>query len=233
MLIGHLKGRKSGNTVINIGDTLILEPANTDRTEKYKCRLVETGEKELYIDYPIHLETNKTVFLLNGTQLKVNFVTSEGSVYMFQSEIVGRKKEQVPMLILHLPSKEQMIKIQRRQFVRVDTNVDTAVHPLHNDFLPFTTVTTDISAGGAAIIAPKTIIFHEGNSLEVYLVLHLQNGEYYYPRLKGKVIKVYGYNETNNKVSLQFHEMNSTDRQIILRFCYDVQLSLKKKGREN
>ncbi|MGP7816077.1 flagellar brake protein [Niallia sp. 01092] len=219
--------------MIKIGDTLILEPVNTDSSDQYKCKLVETSEKELYIDYPIHLETNKTAFLLNGTQLKVNFVTNEGAVFMFQTEILGRKKENVPMLILHMPSKEQLIKIQRRQFVRVDASLDIAVHPLNNDFPPFTTVTTDISAGGAALIVPKTSYLQEGAALELYMVLHLQNGEYYYPRLKGTVIRVWEHNETHNKVSLQFFDVSPSDRQFILRFCYDVQLSFKKKGLEN
>ncbi|MFT8321638.1 MAG: flagellar brake domain-containing protein [Bacillus sp. (in: firmicutes)] len=219
--------------MINIGDTLILEPVDTDSAEQYKCRLVEIGEKEIYIDYPIHLATNKTVFLLNGTQLRVNFVTNEGSVFMFQTEILGRKKENIPMLKLHLPPKEQMIKIQRRQYVRVDANLDIAIHPVNNDFLPFTTITTDISAGGTAVIVSKTSTLQEGYEVEVYLVLHLQNGEYYYPRLKGSVIRIFDHTETHNKVSLQFFNMSPSDRQFILRFCYDVQLSLKKKGLEN
>ena len=40
------------------------------------------------------------------------------------------------------------MKIQRSQFVRIETAVDVAIHPMNREFEPFTAMTEDISAGG-------------------------------------------------------------------------------------
>ncbi len=219
--------------MINIGDTLILEPAHSGTPEKYKCRLVDSKENEIYIDYPINANTNKTVFLLNGTQLKVSFVTSQGTVYMFDSEIIGREKQNnIPMLILHLPNSDQFIKIQRREYVRVETNVDVSISSNDIEMSPFATITTDISAGGAAILVPIGSGLKEESIVNTCFVLPMQSGDYYYLKVKAVVKKILNYNETHNKAPLEFIEVSANDRQLFLRFCFDRQLSFRKKGLE-
>ncbi|MGG4469185.1 flagellar brake domain-containing protein [Paenibacillus alvei] len=219
--------------MINIGDTLILEPAHSENSEKYKCRLVDRKENGIYIDYPIHAETKKAVFLLNGTQLKVSFVTSQGAVYMFDSEIIGREKQNnIPMLILHFPNSDQFIKIQRREYVRVETNVDVAISSDDTEVAPFATITTDISAGGAAILVPAGSNLKAETIVYTNFVLPMQNGDYYYLKVKAIVKKIINYNETHNKAPLEFIEVSANDRQLFLRFCFDRQLSFRKKGLE-
>ncbi|MEI2464047.1 flagellar brake protein [Niallia taxi] len=219
--------------MINIGDTLILEPAHSEAPEQYKCRLVEMNDNEIFIDYPINSKTKKAVFLLNGTQLKVSFVTSHGTVYMFDSEIIGREKQgNIPMLLLHYPPKDQWIKIQRREYVRVETSVDVAITSIHNELKPFATITTDISAGGAAILVPKDSNMKAETIVEPYFVLPMQNGEYYYPKVQAHVKSIFHHNETHNKAPLEFLEVSPADRQLFLRFCFDRQLSFRKKGLE-
>lgn len=218
--------------MLKIGDSLTLELRYSDKQEKYRCKLVERKNQYLYIDYPIGMETNRTAFLLDGTQVKCSFVDQDGSVYLFETEVLGRVKENIPMLILMFPGEEQLIKIQRRQFVRIEISVDVAIHPVHQEFKPFTTVTDDISAGGAAILAPNNIDFKNGQELYCWIVLPMQNGEYHYFKFKSRMIRSKNLDETQNKVSLQFLETNSHERQILLRFCFDQQVSMRKKGLE-
>ena len=53
--------------------------------------------------------------------------------------------------IIAYPGNQTLIKVQRRQYVRIPTTVDAAIHPLENEFTPFTTITEDISAGGTLL----------------------------------------------------------------------------------
>lgn len=92
--------------MLKIGDTLMLEPKYSNSFETYKCRLVERIGNDLYIDYPVNTITKRTVFLLDGTQLKVTFVGADSSVYLFESEVMGRVKQKIPMLILSYPGKK-------------------------------------------------------------------------------------------------------------------------------
>ncbi|WP_312098588.1 flagellar brake domain-containing protein [Niallia sp.] len=222
--------------MISIGNTFIIEPIHGgEKIEQYKSRVLGIGEKSINIEYPIHLKTNKLLFLMNGAQLRVNFVTSEGIAYLFHSEVLGRKKDNnVPLLILSLPEQDQMIKVQRRQFVRIETSIDIAIHPLEveNNFLPFTTVSLDFSAGGSAVIVPKHVNLQENSKIKVSLVLPLQNGEYNYLHLFAEIKKIFDYNEHSYKMTIEFLEVDPVDRQSMLRFSFDRQLSLKKKGLE-
>lgn len=211
---------------------MLLELTYSEKTEKYKCKLAEREGNNLYIDYPIVQETNKTAFLLDGTQLKATFLAEDGTVYLFESEVKGRVKLKIPMMILSYPGDEHLVKIQRRQFVRVETPVDVAIHPESNDFIPFVSVTDDISAGGAAIIAQMSSSLKANMQIHTYFVLAMQNGDNYYLRLRSKVIRVSELQNGKSLISVQFMETSPQDRQLLLRFCFDRQLAMKKKGLE-
>ncbi|HJV32100.1 MAG TPA: flagellar brake domain-containing protein, partial [Bacillales bacterium] len=217
--------------MIHIGDIITLELKNSEQKEKYKCRLVDRNENEFYIDYPLSMDTNRTVFLLDGTQLNATFVGQDGtSVYLFETEIKGRIKKNIPMLVMSYPGDESLIKIQRRQYVRIETAVDIAIHPLDFEFQPFTAITDDVSAGGVSFLIPTDSALKQGMNVQIWLVLVVQNGEYHYLKLQGKIARILDFNETRNKVSLQFHDITSQERQLLLRFCFDRQLEIRRKG---
>jgi c-di-GMP-binding flagellar brake protein YcgR len=217
--------------MIQIGDIITLELKNSDQVEKYKCRLVDRKDKEFYIDYPLSIDTNRTVFLLDGTQLNATFVGPDGSsVFLFETEIKGRIKKNIPMLILSYPGNENLIKIQRRQYVRIETAIDIAVHPLDFEFSPFTAISDDISAGGTSFLIPIDSDLRQGMNVQIWMVLVVQNGEYHYMKLQGKIARIIEFNETRYKVSLQFVDITSQETQLLLRFCFDRQLEIRRKG---
>ncbi|WP_026584974.1 flagellar brake protein [Bacillus sp. J33] len=218
--------------MVNIGDVLLLELKYSNKSEKYKCRLVERKDNNLYIDYPINLETKKTVFLLEGTQVKATFLGDDGSVYLFESEVLGRVNLKIPMMIISYPGSENLMKVQRRQYVRIETAVDVAVHPENEEFAPFVSVTDDISAGGAAIIGGVVCPLRENMRISAYFVLPMQNGEIYYLKFKSRVIRISEINDGRSLISIQFMDVCPQDRQQLLRFCFDRQLAMKKKGLE-
>src|SRR3954452_6283205 len=162
------------DSMLTIGNPLVLESKYANQFEQYKCRLVDRKGNLLYIDYPINVATNRTTFLVDGTQLKVTFVEGE-SAYLFESEILGRVKRGIPMMELIYPGDKYVIKIQRRKFVRVETTVDVAIHPFNGEFNPFTSLTEDISAGGALINLKKQTEVKEGMLIRTVFVLPMQN----------------------------------------------------------
>jgi c-di-GMP-binding flagellar brake protein YcgR len=216
------------HTLIKIGVPLTLEPKYSEQMEKYKCKVAEMEDGKIYIDYPIDMSTNRTAFLLDGTQLKASFVGEDEAVYAFETEVLGRTRRNVPLLILSYPGDNQLLRIQRRQFVRVDAITDVAVHPLNEEFTPFTTVTSDMSAGGAAIVLPhhETGLKH-GMTIEIWLVLHMRSGDYHYLRFPARVIRI--FEENVPKASLQFLEVSDVDRLTLIRYSFEKQLETRKK----
>ncbi len=217
--------------MLRIGDTITLEPINTTESATYRCRLVERIDQHLFIDYPVHEKTGKTTFFMNGTKLKVTFVGQDNSIYSFNTEIIGRTKKVIPMVVLSYPGDEKLSRIQRRQFVRIDASVDVAVHSNSQRFQPFVTVTTDISAGGSSIILPRPMDFQPDEELTTWFVLPMLSGENHYLKIASKLIRVIGAKKgERERASLQFVYPNHNDQQIITRFGFERQLSLRKKG---
>jgi c-di-GMP-binding flagellar brake protein YcgR len=211
--------------MIKVGTVLQLEPLDNTENERYKCKVVEFDENVLYIDYPIHMKTDKTIFLMDGTQLKASFVFNDQTVYMFDTEVLGRKKSKIPMVHIDFKGEDQLIKIQRRQFVRVDTSIDISLMMKEN---PFPTITEDISAGGCAVILNREIELAKGNQFPVLLVFPMQTGEYHYLEIDSRVVRLW---EKDKKriASIQFINLAENDRQIIMRYCFEKQLEMRRK----
>src|SRR5690606_4598072 len=138
--------------LLSVGATLTIDKDFTETGDKYKSKVVDFGEGYVMIDYPAHIETGRTAFFMDGTQLLISFVENKMS-YAFRAEVTGRMNKGIPMLKLTYPGDDQLMKIQRREFVRVETAIDVAVD-YGGVFQQF--VAEDISAGGIAInVGPK------------------------------------------------------------------------------
>ncbi|MCH1624768.1 flagellar brake protein [Ferdinandcohnia quinoae] len=220
--------------MLKIGDTINLEPIYNPSGEKYKCRLVERIDNKLYIDYPINEETGKTVYLLNGTQLKAFFIENNTSVYFFDTTVLGRVKQSIPMIVISYPEDESLFRIQRRQYVRVETPVDVAIESIQNEFNPFVSITHDISAGGASLILPTKVDVEPGTVIKTLFVLPSLSEDNQYITLNSKVIrKVEGKKGERNKISTQFIDTTENEQQLLIRFCFERQLEMKKRGIQN
>ncbi|MDX5474465.1 MAG: flagellar brake domain-containing protein [Bacillaceae bacterium] len=207
--------------------TLIIHKDNGN--EKYRCKVQEVEQSELLIDYPVNLLTEKTTFLINGTNVTVSFVADEGAAYEFSSEVIGRTKRAIPLIKIMLPPKDTFTKIQRREYVRVESNVDVAIHSVSGTFKPFVSVTHDISAGGCSINLPRGISLEEDEYITLDLVLHYNNEDIHYLKLAGKVIRMFeGISKDRHRASIQFLDMKEVERQHIIKYCFEQQL-LKRK----
>nr|WP_106784658.1 flagellar brake domain-containing protein [Lysinibacillus timonensis] len=211
---------------LKIGTALTLEPIPAaDRFEKFHCKVVEYNERLVFIDYPINTLTKKTAFLTDGSQFRASFTADDNNSYAFNTEVVGRKVANIPMIVLSLPPNEEILKIQRREFVRVNTSVDVAVEYDHQ-FYQFTT--EDISAGGLALILPTPAQFQEKDHINLTIVLPFTDGEIRYVKTEALVVRVF----ERQKIwlaSIQFIEMGDLEKQLIVRYCFEQQLLLRRK----
>lgn len=220
---------RESDYVLKIGDVITLETKG-EKLERLRCKLVERKGNKLFIDYPINVDTGRTAFLIIGTELNASFVLKE-NVYRFQTEVTGRTKENIPMISLTYPGDDQLIRIQRRQFVRINTNLDVAVHPIENEFLAFTAVTSDISAGGTALLLPKTTNLKKGQEILIWIALPFQKDQMEYIKVKGKIIRfIPADHELYVKAPIQFLNINEETRQTLLQFCFNQQIQFRRKG---
>lgn len=217
--------------MIKEGMLLRLEPFAEETAEKFNCKVVEREVDRLFVSYPIHEETGKTTFMLDGTQLSVSFIGKDNVIYFFQSEVIGRTKRTFPVIALRYPGDHRVLRIQRRQYVRVPVSVSAAIHPLEGEFSSFVTRTEDISAGGAAVFINENVGVKQKQFVKVWLTLPMQSNEFSYLELHARVVRaVSPEGEKAGKLSLQFLDIDDRMKEKVTRFVFEQQLELKRKG---
>ncbi len=212
---------------LKIGTNIILESISSDVKDRLRAKIVEQKNNILYIDYPTNIQTNKTSFLLEGGQYCVSFVDEAKNAFAFKTEVLGRIKNNIPMIMLALPANDQFIRIQRREYVRVATPVDVAVEYNQQNYQY---VAEDISAGGLAINIPRIVPFKENDELQLIIVLPFSNSNegVKYVHTSARVIRIIEKDQ-RMLATLQFTNTDDVDRQYIVRFCFERQLQIRKK----
>lgn len=211
--------------ILKVGTVIFLTKEDSDDESKYKSRIVDIQEDFVMIDYPAHVETGKTTFLTNDTELFITFTDELKMSYGFKTVVQGRRLEGIPMLQLAYKGDDYLIKVQRREFVRVDANVDVAVE---TEEKTVRLVTADISAGGLAINLPTLNTLEEQTNVKLLIVLPFAKRAIEYVRVEAKVVRIWEEKE-RNIASLEFLDISSADCQQIVQFCFERQLQLKKK----
>lgn len=213
-----------GEMKLTIGTVLTIEKDYTEESEKFKCRVVDIeGDDHFMMDYPINMATGKTAFFIDGTQLLVTFVDDYKMSYAFRTEVHSRINRTIPMLKLEYPGDKQLMKIQRREFVRVDTSLDVA---LQADATSLQLVSMDLSAGGLAVNMKDHDYFAPNEEVKLIIVLYFSKTEIKYVSCNARVVRNWE-SEKRRLTSFKFDEVDEKDRQHIIRYCFERQLELR------
>ncbi|CAM3159269.1 flagellar brake protein [Sporolactobacillus spathodeae] len=217
--------------IFNAGETLRLKSIDADGIEHlYRCRLAEVYENELIVDYPIDEKTDKTVVLMNQTPFEASYVDGR-HVYSFHAVFERRVQQgKIPLLLISYGGEEAVRKVQRRNFVRVVTNQNIAIHSSVGKFAPFNTVTSDIGGGGALILLSASHDLAADEPVDLWLSLVSTESETRYLKIKGMITRIFTDHKTNHlKASLRFLFDSERDRQPVIRFCFEKQLEERRK----
>ncbi|UFT97642.1 flagellar brake domain-containing protein [Radiobacillus kanasensis] len=213
-----------------IGLPLTLEYGVNGDSELYRCKIVEHEDHLIYVDYPIHTITGRTGVFETGTEFYASFVGKDNSVYQFETQVRAKKNVNIPTLVLGFPGDENLIRIQRRQYVRIESSLDISIHDSEGAIAPFTTVTQDISGGGLSVVLPSNHSVKPGMILDIWMVLSMDSGSNEYIHAKAKAIRVHERDEHVSTLSIKFNEIKDKDRQTVIRYCFEKQLLNRKKG---
>lgn len=196
---------------------------------RYRSKILDFNENKIFADFPVDEKTNKQTIFMVGTQFRSWFLGEDEAIYLFTTELLDKvTHDGIPMLVFSNPGEEKFIRVQRRQYVRVETAVDVAVYPILGGFRPFTTVTVDLSAGGTALILPENHQIKEREVVDVWLSLSYRSSEIVYLNTKAKAIRFID-DKGIKRGSFQFIDIKEGDRQKIIRYCFERQLEMRKK----
>ena len=188
-----------------------------------KSNIAEIGEKEILISIPLDREI---IGLLSiGTKLEISYIIGENK-FEFRTEIIGRTRDTIPLLRLAKPNENEIIKIQHRENVRVNSNLRLLIDgsELH---------TINISAGGVLFSSKLDSQFHEGEEIAGTLfVPDLRSKELVQVPIQGKVIRSSLMREIERRyVALEFTSIKRPDQMKIIQHCFEKQRQIRLKER--
>ncbi|MFD2704419.1 flagellar brake protein [Salibacterium lacus] len=223
--------------MIHIGDTIHLEleevHASLERgrseVKTYRCKLIDYDNGLFVVDPPVNAETGRTGFFMEGVELNAWFIGKDEAVYTFETEVKGRKKGQVRSILLTDPGKDHYIRVQRRNYVRINTALDAAVHPQKSEAVPFVSSTIDISGGGMALLLPPGHGLNQEDIINAWVILHTLEGSMHYLHLSCSVVRIMeAQGAAKDRCSLRFNNISDGDRQLIIKYCFEQQLEARK-----
>lgn len=197
-----------------------------DEMNFYRAKVVEVHPDKLVITPPV--KEGAPISLANGTSLKVTF-TDNVAVYSFSTEIVSQTRNFPIKITLGRPFDTK--RIQRRNFVRLDTRLKTHLTKLDRNFLPLdqviSAITVDISGGG--------MMFDCNTSLELgdlwEALIYVSEDQSV--KAVGRVIRCRENSikaKTLFSVGFEFTIIEELERDKIIKFIFNQQRELRRKG---
>jgi len=207
---------------------------NSKQEFPLKTRIADINSYYISIEIPINEKTGKLEKLTVGNRLTMYYQSKDHGQFMFDTTIIDRKKDQIDLLILQLPAPSLITKAQRRSFLRVPTSIETSFQindDLNNEW--FLVKTIDLSGGGMQIVLTNPDHFREKMKLKGWLVLPFpQEDKIEHVLYQAEIVRILIPNETTKVrwASLKFTSITENTRARIIRYCYQRQVQLRKKG---
>lgn len=228
---------KWGNDLVafdyKVGDMLYLQLDESDDAKPitYKARIADMTNENLIIEMPISEESGRMGIFPSSSALFAWFYVDGGAKLTFETKVLGRKKENIPLVILAHPDPQQIRKTQRRNFLRVACKLEIAIHPEEDgEFEPFVTKTMDLSGGGLSFQSQDGSL-KEKTKVKWWLSIPIKNEGIVHPHGLGTIIRRINPENTKTYIyPLSFDEVTEVDRQKIMRYCFLRQLELRQKG---
>lgn len=217
---------------IKVGQLLHLEVNDDfdDSNKLYKSRIADIQGESLAIEIPIDEETGKMHGFPMKTEITISFVDMGGIKYAFDTIVTGKSRDNIPLLLINMPKLDQIRKIQRRDYLRVPTNLKLTFTPQNKEESVEGT-TIDVGGGGAGFALDSSINLELGDELVCSITIPVARKGLDVIRFSAKVARIIPPNEGYNlqRIGLQIMDIQERDRDKIIRYCFQRELELRKK----
>ncbi|ADG82372.1 flagellar brake protein [Thermincola potens] len=211
---------------IKINQPIEIEVNFSLGINKFKSRVEGITEKNLVVAAP--MVNRQIVPLKIGTQVTVSYLDN-AALYTFDTVVLATDLKPVPTLTLDKPY--NIKRVQRRNFVRIDAKIPMTFCLLkenlekNSDFYYATTI--DISGGGIMFSTENPL--HLGDLLEI----HMAFPDGVNVLAIGKVVRVIKNGQGDQQmysVGIEFNIIEESERDKIIRYIFNQQRELRRKG---
>ncbi len=196
----------------------------------YKARVAEIKDGFLFTEIPMEEQGNKYGIFQIGSLLRVWYIAKDKQKKQFFTQVLGREKlNNFPLMKITLPTIDDILTKQRREFFRVNIRTEFAMRKLSENNIWFVYNTSDLSGGGFSYISDKKETI--GGLYEIWLKITTKNnGENLFVKFIGELIRISELNNMYYKNTIKIVNIMEKDRQKIIRFCFEKEIELNNKG---
>lgn len=194
---------------------------------QYLSKVIQIHENGT-IDVLIPISKSHMLYIRKNTFLKV-VAARDSAIYEFKAKLVNKIFGKEPLLQLERVS--EVIKIQRRNYYRLKVlksikvrRVVNIKEKLYEEY--FSASLIDLSGGGIGISSIKKL--EENDIVEINMELNTN-----IVNMLGKVVRIELLLKTQHDMysyGIHFEKITEIDRNSIMRFIFEEQRKLAKKG---
>ncbi len=226
--------RRGGTDMLpEIGQELFLQiDEGNDASTNYKSKVIDLTDEYISIFLPTQQNTGHTRVFRPGTKIEVSYFSKDRSQYSFQSLILETIEDRIPFVRIEVPDKEAIIHKQRRNFLRVPARAEVAlklIEPRDRE-IHILTKTEDVSGGGIAIKYPSYYDIRVDDQFEVWMALSCSK-DVLQANFIAKVVRIIDQKDRSQKLApMEIINISQKDQQNIMKFCFECEIDLRKKG---
>lgn len=213
-----------------INEYLYLQVASSDAAEseiEYRARIADMEDDHFLIEIPMQESNGRLKKLFVGDELSVYFLTEGGIKNYFNTHVIGFKEEVIRMVRLRKPAPDSIFKIQRRSFFRVNAELELAVKDAMGS--RFLVRTEDIGGGGTSFLSDSKTLLNIADKLNCWLLVSYRNGSTEHVYFEGEIVRVKKLDTGRNLVMIKFSAISDTERQKIIRYCFERQFDFRNR----
>ncbi|MGF7057147.1 flagellar brake protein [Brassicibacter mesophilus] len=217
----------SDTSQLSIGEKIEIKRIGTKQDIKYSSQVLDIIDERTYsISGPIHKGTIVPISL-NST-IEITYFKEERGRFLFKATVLSREEKGVYRLIIRRIDK--IIRFQQRDYYRLTINKNVTITHSFMDgdierVVEENCVTKDISGGGIRFLCDFKYKLKDVLSFE----LKINDSEIV---SIGEVVRVKKSDSSdyNYEIGMRFIELSNVDRDILIRFIFEQQRKLRRKG---
>mgnify|MGYP001344751036 CR=1 FL=1 len=192
-----------------------------------RTKVAEEDGENLYVETPLEERTGRYRPLQRGERLLVRY-WSRGVRCEFES-VAGdaRREGELWLYAVRKPAAGDVRRHQRRQYFRVEAELELGVRL--GERVQFVATTEDIGGGGLSFQCDAALPIAQGVRLSCWLLIKYRSGAVERVPFEGEVVRTEEVSPSRRRVMVQFSAIQETDRDKIVRFCFEKELANRKK----
>ncbi len=205
---------------LEIGQRIQIKVAYSE-ADWFPTHIEDLTETEIVIGTPI--KAGELVSIATGTMLDCQFPRDD-AFYAFQAEVLQRRSQPLPVLVLRRP--ESVQRFQRRRLFRLPIVLPASYTVPGRESKPQKGNTLDISGGGLCLVAPERLELGTETDVRV----SFPDGSVV--RAYGRVVKVSqvaGEGPTRYAHGLEFRDLPAAVEERIVSFIFAEQRQRRRR----